>query len=167
MMQRITEIPYRADSASLFEHLADRPWAAFLDSGRPLTEHGRFDILVADPSVTLTTRAGLTEIRGRDHCALSRDDPFDLLSEHLGVQSEPVAGLPFCGGAVGWFSYDLGRRIERLPVHAEDAEQIPDMAIGIYDWALVVDHAERRSQLVGAGRDPGTAARWQDLTGLF
>ena len=29
-----TEIPYRDDSASLFEAVADAPWAVFLDSGR-------------------------------------------------------------------------------------------------------------------------------------
>ncbi len=166
-MQRITEIPYRADSASLFEHLADRPWAAFLDSGHPLTNHGRFDILVADPSATLVTCGGLTEIRCSGRRTVSPDDPFDLLREQLGTRMEPIAGLPFCGGAVGWFSYDLGRRIERLPVQAEDAEQIPEMAIGFYDWGLVVDHAEQRSWLVGGGRDPETAVRWPELTALF
>ena len=65
----------------------------------------------------------------------------------------PLPGLPFRGGAIGWFAYDLGRRIERLPVLARDAEQVPDMAVGIYDWALVVDHTREQAWLVGAGRD--------------
>ena len=166
-MQRLTELPYYLDSALLFEPFADRPWAAFLDSGRPLSVHGRYDILTADPLLTLVTRGGLTELRGRDRCELSREDPFALLRERLGVDREPIPGLPFCGGAIGWFGYDLGRRIERLPVLAVDAEQIPDMAVGVYDWALVVDHAERRSWLVAAGRDPATADRWDELIALF
>ena len=166
-MQRLTELPYHADSALLFEPFADRPWAAFLDSGRPLSPLGRYDILTADPQMTLVTRGGLTELRGRDRCELSREDPFALLRERLGVDREPIPGLPFGGGAIGWFGYDLGRRIERLPVLAEDAEQIPDMAVGIYDWALVVDHAERRSWLVAAGRDPATAARWDERIAQF
>ena len=166
-MQRLTELPYHPDSATLFEPFADRPWAVFLDSGRPLSAHGRYDILTADPMLTLVTRGGLTEQRGRDRCELSREDPFALLRERLGVDREPIPGLPFCGGAIGWFGYDLGRRIERLPILAEDAEQIPDMAVGVYDWALVVDHAERRSWLVADGRDPTTAARWDELIALF
>ncbi len=170
-MQRLTELPYHPDSAALFEAFADRPWAAFLDSGRhPGTAHGaqgRYDILAADPMLTLVTRGGLTELRGGERCELSREDPFALLRERLGVDQEPIPGLPFCGGAIGWFGYDLGRRIERLPVLAEDAEQIPDMAVGVYDWALVVDHAERRSWLVAAGRDAATAARWDELIAAF
>jgi para-aminobenzoate synthetase component 1 len=75
--------------------------------------------------------------------------------------------LPFCGGAIGYFGYDLARRIERLPARARDGERIPDMAIGIYDWAVIVDHAERRSWLVGQGRDADTDIKWDDLRRLF
>ena len=142
-----SELPYHPDSALLFEHLADRPWALFLDSGRPRSEQGRYDILTADPYLTLVTRGGLTEICGPDRRQLSRDDPFALLRELLAADLQPIADLPFSGGAVGRFGYDLGRRIERLPVLAEEAEKIPDMAVGLYDWALVVDHAQRRSRL--------------------
>ena len=34
---------------------------------------------------------------------------------------------------------------------------------GIYDWAVVVDHAARRTWLVGNGRDPRTFERWSEL----
>jgi para-aminobenzoate synthetase component 1 len=37
---------------------------------------------------------------------------------------------------------------------------MPDLAMGLYDWAVVVDHEQRRSWLVGAGRDPRTFADW-------
>jgi para-aminobenzoate synthetase component 1 len=41
------------------------------------------------------------------------------------------------------------------------------MAVGIYDWAVVVDHEARQSWLVTAGRDPLTAADWDGLIALF
>ncbi|WP_373280411.1 aminodeoxychorismate synthase component I [Methylogaea oryzae] len=41
------------------------------------------------------------------------------------------------------------------------------MVIGLYDWAVVVDHRERRSWLVGQGRDARTAARWNELQRIF
>ncbi len=50
---RISPLPYLADSAELFEAIADEPWAVFLDSGRPRTTAGRMDILAARPYATL------------------------------------------------------------------------------------------------------------------
>ncbi len=165
---RLTAIPYRADSAELFEAIADEPWSVFLDSGQPNTHTGRFDILAARPFITLVTRGGSTEIRQSGTVKNSTDDPFALLRETLAADARPTP-LPFAGGAIGYFGYDLARRIERLPSHAhhDQADSIPDMAVGIYDWAVVVDHAQRASWLVGAGRDAETAASWQTLVALF
>lgn len=163
---RISPLPYHPDSAECFEAIADEPWAVFLDSGRPHSTRGRFDILAARPHITLVTRGGMTEIRERDRPTLSPADPFELLRHYLAADGQPTA-LPFAGGAIGYFGYDLARRIEHLPSHARDVEAIPDMAVGIYDWAVVVDHAERASWLVSGGRDSRTDARWDELIALF
>lgn len=161
--QRIAELPYQADSAVLFEALTHLPWAVFLDSGYPAIRQGRYDILAAEPWLTLTTRGEVTEIRGPDGVELSGENPFLLLRRYLGEPAEGVAGLPFCGGAIGYFAYDLGRRIERLPSLARDDLQLPEMAVGLYDWAVVVDHVERCCWLVGQGRDGRTFERWTAL----
>lgn len=160
------ELPYPGDSARLFEAVADRPWAALLDSPRG-PDSGRYDLIVADPVRTLTTRGGETEVRGRDHCTLSRDDPFDLVRGVLDPTPGDAGTLPFAGGALGYFAYDLGRRIERLPSLARDAEDFPEMAVGIYDWAVVVDRRERRCWLAGYGHDGRTRERWGELVDLF
>ena len=168
---RISPLPYLADSAELFEAIADEPWAVFLDSGRPHSTAGRMDILAARPHATLVTRGGMTEIRRSGSsplgdASLSPADPFELLRRALAADGRATP-LPFAGGAIGYFSYDLARRIERLPVRALDAEGIPEMAVGIYDWAVVVDHEAQRSWLVSAGRDPRAAADWDALLTLF
>jgi para-aminobenzoate synthetase component 1 len=98
---------------------------------------------------------------------LSRDDPLALVRRHLEIESASACDLPFTGGALGYFSYDLGRRFERLPVLAADDEKMPEMAVGIYDWAVVVDHRERRSWLVAQGRQAHTRARWDELVARF
>ena len=162
----LTELPYQEDSARLFEAIADLPWAVFLDSGRHYPAQSRYDILSAQPYVRLVTRGALTEIYG-DAVELSREDPFALLKRALVVDPACGGELPFCGGAIGYFGYDLARRLERLPAVAEDAERIPELAVGIYDWAVVVDHVERRSWLVGQGRDPDTDLKWSRLVAMF
>ena len=161
-----TELPYRADSAALFETVADLPWAVFLDSGGHHLTQSRYDIIAAEPHTTLVTRGTLTEIRS-DAIELSREDPLVLLRRYLDFDPLSACDLPFTGGALGYFSYDLGRRFERLPAFAEDDEKMPVMAIGIYDWALVVDHLDRRSWLVGPGRCVDTHTRWNELVARF
>ena len=168
---RLTSIPYREDSAELFEAIADEPWAVFLDSGRPRSTAGRLDILAARPYATLVTRGGMTEIRRSGKtplgdASLSPADPFELLRAELAADARS-SPLPFAGGAIGYFGYDLARRVERLQVRARDAEAIPEMAVGIYDWAVLVDHESRQSWLVSAGRDARTAAAWDKLVELF
>jgi para-aminobenzoate synthetase component 1 len=162
----LTELPYRSDGAALFEAVADRPWAVFLDSGLHYPGQARYDIIAAEPHVRLVTRGSLTEVHG-EGSELSRADPFELLRRELGMDPACRSELPFAGGAIGYFGYDLARRWERLPARARDYERIPDMAVGIYDWAVVVDHSERRAWLAGQGRDPDTDRKWDALVRLF
>jgi para-aminobenzoate synthetase component 1 len=161
----ITALPYFADSATLFSHIAHKPWAVFLDSGYPYSQQGRYDILAANPVCTLVTHGDSTEIIQQGKVTHSTADPFDLVKQQLlPIDNSDTIDLPFNGGAIGYFSYDLARRLENLPVLAEDAEGIAEMAVGIYYWAVIVDHQEQQSYLVGQSIEE---ARWQDLISQF
>jgi para-aminobenzoate synthetase component I len=156
-----TSLPYNPDSATLFEALLEEPWAVFLDS----CGMGRYDILAADPMATVVTRGGATEVHTRTDIRIVAGDPFRVLRDMLKPYATHPGDTPFAGGAIGYFGYDLGRRIERLPESAADREHLPWMAFGIYDWAVVVDQQARKSWLAGAGRDIRTRARWDGLAG--
>ena len=157
-------LPWQQDAASTwFAPLNHLPWAMLLHSGNADHPHSRFDILVACPRVTLVTRGDVTEItRDGNHAGLSGADPLELLRQELdrtGYTPAPDPDLPFLGGAVGLFGYDLGRRFERLPSRAEQDLTTADMAIGIYDWALVVDNLHKRVTLV-SWQDPQQRLNW-------
>ena len=166
-MTRVAELPYCADPARLFDALADQPWAVLLDGGRHDPAQSRYDIIAAEPWATLVTRAGMSEIRTSAGVRISPADPFGLLRELLQPAQPPLAGLPFAGGAIGYFGYDLGRRLERLPSLACDDEQLPEAAIGLYDWAVVIDHLEQRAWLAAAGRAPLAEPQWAALVARF
>ncbi len=159
------ELPYLADSQHYFEKIRHLPWPVLLDSAQTKQgEDSRYDIAVADPFITLTTVGENTLITQNDTSQLSHDDPFLLLDNLL--KRYPVSqqsDLPFCGGAVGYFGYDLGRRIEPLPTHSIDAEKIPDMMFGLYDWAIITDHVLQRCFLVSYGLTTKTQQQWQAL----
>jgi len=164
---RCQALPYFCDSALLFESLADLPWALFLDSGRPHGALGRFDILSAEPFATLVTRDGVTTISEASGERESAQSPFQLLRQMLSPWQQSPDELPFYGGAIGYFGYDLARLLESLPELSPEREPLPQMAVGIYDWALVVDHKLEQSWLVSAGRDPKTAQIWPQLLARF
>ena len=158
-------LPYQPDALTeRFTPLSALPWAMLLHSGAAQHQHNRFDILVADPLITLTTRGGLTQIEknGVEQCR--QDDPFALLEEQLtacGLHAESLPDFPFIGGALGLFGYDLGRRVEDLPQIAISDIELPDMAVGIYDWALIADHHLQRLTLICHG-DISARLRWLD-----
>ncbi|CAH1608988.1 aminodeoxychorismate synthase subunit 1 [Vibrio jasicida] len=149
---------------SLFSRIEHQPWAMLLRSASETHIDSRFDVLVANPIATLETVAGDTQIKTDTQEYASQDDPFSLLDElqqqllpnlELGAEWD----LPFVGGALGYFSYDLGRRVESMPELAAKDLQTPDMAVGLYEWALVVDHKLKTAILVGQN----TQAAWQWL----
>lgn len=131
---RLAELDYAADTVRRFGGLADRPWSALLDSGLRRYSGARFDILAADPFARITTRGQATEVVSRDGRRLFADDPLEVLRRELGPGAPSAENLPFAGGAIGYFSYDLGRRYERWPEIAEDDIGMPEMAVGLYDW---------------------------------
>ncbi len=159
-------LPYFADSADLFSTIAGKPWSVFLDSGYPYSNQGRYDIIAADPVCTMVTHADITEITRNGLTIKSTADPFDLVKQQLISDFTDFDDLPFNGGAIGYFSYDLARRLETLPVIAEDAEHIAEMAVGIYEWAVIVDHQQQKSYLTGfldEQKGPALIARFSQL----
>lgn len=146
-------LPYTRDATAFYAAIADLPWAVWLDSGG----RGRYDILTAQPVITLVTQGSCTQIIDAAGGRSSSSDPFVLLREHLKDRLETPPDIKFAGGALGYWGYDLARRQSRLPELARDAERLPDMAIGIYDWALQLDHQEKTAQLVSHKRYPQTA----------
>ncbi len=169
------ELAYYHDSARLFEHIVHQRWAMLLDSGQMIdpatgkagSQYGRYDIMVAEPFITLVTQGNQTVITQNGMVKISEEDPFFLLKSILGQYQAPETEMPFAGGAMGYFAYDLARRIEKLPCNAVPAVEIPEMMIGIYDWAVVVDHREQRSALVSYGFDAKTIEKWHALHALF
>jgi para-aminobenzoate synthetase component I len=148
-----TPLPYVDDPSAYYAAIADLPWAVWLDSGGL----GHYDILCAQPLATLVTHGTYTEISDAGGTRRSTDDPFDLLRQQLGAPVAAIPNIPFAGGALGYWGYDLARRFMHLPELARDTEHLPDMAIGIYDWAIILDHEQKTAQLVSQLRAQATA----------
>jgi para-aminobenzoate synthetase component 1 len=60
--------------------------------------------------------------------------------EELPWATAGTPAYPFLGGCVGYFAYDLGRSIERIPPGKADDLRVPDIHLAVYPKIFVVDH---------------------------
>ncbi|MGB1262976.1 MAG: aminodeoxychorismate synthase component I [Cognaticolwellia sp.] len=142
------------DSQSLFATLAEQPWAMWLDSCDSDHVDSRYDIMVWQPSITLTTVGELTTVKHINNNSQyhSNEDPLLLLKreqqacfKHIEVEDNT---LPFNGGALGYFAYDLGKRFEVIKAQNAKDIDIPEMAIGIYQQAVIFDRKRQETWLL-------------------
>ncbi len=144
---QVLSLPYRADTEAWFEAVRDLPFPVWLDSG-DLGGDARYDIISADPAAH------------RQFSFREADQVGPVLREWLAEGSGSLPGIPFPGGVIGYLGYELGRAWQGLgPGHESE---LPVAAFGRYDWALIVDHRLRRTQLVGSA-GALSAGRWDDL----
>jgi para-aminobenzoate synthetase component 1 len=134
--------------------LADLPHLLFLDSAI-VSPQGRYSYVSADPISWIDSFHDEVRVDGR---ILSERDPFDAVRTRLTAwRAELVRELPpFQGGVAGLFGYDLVHHLERLPRPTFDDFQVPELAVGVYDWVLAFDHETRCNWLIVAdlpGRD--------------
>lgn len=144
-------LPYPLDAQRVFEAVRDLGDAVLLDSSHPASSRGRYDIISAAPDVVVRFDAsGLDVIENGAVASTGTDTPFQLLETLLAAlgQHETDPEIPFNGGFMGIFSYDLGRAIEQLPSRAEADIDFPWLRLGRYLWAVIIDHQTRRSCLM-------------------
>jgi para-aminobenzoate synthetase component 1 len=107
----------------------------------------------SDPFLVVSSRGSeITIARGAEQSSL-QGNPFNVLNHflevyHLGSCSPPV---PFIGGAVGYFSYDLCHFIERLPSAAIDDLQLPECYFGFYDLIFAFDNQQGKAYIISTG----------------
>jgi anthranilate synthase component 1 len=70
--------------------------------------------------------------------------PLEALHEALHSISTESGPIPFTGGFVGYFGYDLIRMVERLPNRPADPFELPVALLARFDTLVLFDHAHQR-----------------------
>jgi para-aminobenzoate synthetase component 1 len=161
----VHSLPFEHSAEYWFEAVRALPLPVLLSSGSSEHRAARFDIVTADPETILRTRAGCTEVTQHQGSTMQQEAgaPFEVLARYCPLQAplpagHPASHLPFTGGTIGYFGYELLHG--DLGIDCADKRQIalPDLLVGIYQWAIVIDHQQQESWLVLRELAPGQEA---------
>jgi len=98
----------------------------------------RYSFIGTEPYRLLTTRPE------------DRTDSLPLVAEELRkYRLAPVSDLPkFCGGAVGYLSYETVTRFEKLPSPDSDPLGLPEATFMFVDTVLIFDHVTHKIKVL-------------------
>lgn len=144
------ELEFPLDPVEATYGFLEADYPILLDSALLRPGLGRYSYLTADPFLVVRSKGRAVELIEGNTVTLSEDNPFSVVKRLLsafGANRHP-GGPPFQGGAIGYFGYEMGGLLERLPGKAVDDLDLPDMTIGLYDWVLAFDHLDDKAWIV-------------------
>lgn len=172
---RLESFPYTIDASRLVRALRPLGGLVWLDSGNgvDIDRHGgRFDIITAGPVARLEARGNRLRLRdGTGHVRHLCGDPFAALAARVASRRTSTCrvgdvDLPFSGGVIGYFGYELGYAVNHLPRPDFAAPDVglPDLVAGVYDWAIMRDHLRGEAWLMTL---PGASIHRQRIDALL
>ncbi|PFK16211.1 aminodeoxychorismate synthase component I [Bacillus cereus] len=135
-------IPYQLDFFKQYKFLSQgKSQHILLESGRG----GRYNIVGLNPVAVIRGKDETLHISESGKETIKRGNPLDLMQEYMEQWKTDYNPEypPFQGGAIGYFSYDCIRYIEKLPSLAKDDIDIPDIFFLLFDDVFVYDQKEQ------------------------
>jgi para-aminobenzoate synthetase component 1 len=149
----LEEVTLPAAPHAFFARVENRDHAFFLDSGRSTGGLGAYSFIGFDPFEVFHcpaggTRSALNELRTRLR-PYTRSPATTNITGYMFPSSDPLPALPFTGGAVGFFSYELCAQLEKITRNRpDDLPAVPDCEFGFYDGLIAHDHGTGKTWLV-------------------
>lgn len=144
----------------VFWQLKDEKHCIFLDSGMDHEHLGRYSIIAWEPFLTFESKGKTIRIQDEKSLIEYSGNTFEALKKlYSQYASDIITDLPFVGGFMGYFGYDLCHQIEKLPTHTIDDIGLPDCFMGLYDGAYVYDHKTNLSYIADSGIREGMRER--------
>ncbi len=160
-MRQIRKLTAYPPIDRIFGRIKDTEAAVFLDSSLQ-GDLGRCSIVALYPYLQLVKGEQFT-VNGQ-----AVEETFETylktyLRDH---KEENETALPLVSGAVGYFSYDYGRKKEGVVSRHEKTVDIPDCVLNFYDCFVIEDHRSRELYLVANGHTAEASVRMAELEEL-
>ena len=136
------KVPARTPLRALSETFSLLPSPSILGGNPAKADADGFSYWAAEPIDTFEFAATQKDPFAKLEAALGRYRLTDAPAvDHSGAsEAAPLPSGIFCGGWIGFFSYELGRYIERLPERTVDDVHTPLIRLCFYDRLIAYDH---------------------------
>ena len=140
--------------ANLYAQLQKNVGAIYLDSASSRHVNSNFSVFVWQPQFVIESDLSESKVYQNDQLLeTSNEDPLTLIEQYLSkleIKDESALpftelsceDLPFNGGAIGYWDYELGGRFETLPTPKSSDINLPNMFVGLYQQGIVHDHKQ-------------------------
>lgn len=148
----------------IYLKLANGPYSYLLESVQGDEKWGRYSFIGLPCTTVITVHGKTIKILENDVCTqqIEHEQPLVWLKNfQKQFKTNPLAvNLPFYGGLVGYFGYDLVRTIEPILAHSQptkDVLEVPDAIwlvskeVVIFDklagkmWLVILEHSEHQA----------------------
>lgn len=113
---------------------------AFIDAPHFVLDGGGHAFLGAEPVAHL--------------CDVTLDALREALRSFADVVFDAAYPFPFRAGLVGYFGYELGQKLERLPGRERPSLGLPTLAFALHEWVIAIDRQSGETWLSVVAKDP-------------
>ena len=152
--------------SAYYKLAANDEYAFLLESVEGEAKVARFSFLARRPEVVLQSKAdrySITQCRSGKVTVgqlSARETPLSIIRNIMRrYKFVQIPELPrFCGGMVGYLSYDVVRHFERLPEQTADDLKLPDSYLMLAKELVIFDHLRHRIKIISCVEvDPAAA----------
>lgn len=146
---KIKELKKNLNPFYVYNIFKDELNSVFLDSSKEDKNLSKFSFIGINPFCNFTYKNGKGYINGEE---IQEKDPFMALEKLVNeYKINYDSSIPFIAGAIGYFSYDIGRTIELLPSTAKKELEIPDAIFNFYNNLIIFDLQNKKTFISSLG----------------
>ena len=147
MRTMVRKLPFYREAANIFEQYRERELAVFLDSSLE-NDLGRYSVIGLEPYLVLKEEDGVFYRNGIPQQGSFEEEMKRCMRLYY---EENSTSLPLTAGAIGYFSYDYGRKFEQIKTRHPKKVRMPEAMFVFYDLLIIEDKKQKELYVTARG----------------
>ena len=153
---KIKELNTYYDPFYTYNLFKDNVDSIFLDSSKEDKLLSRYSFVGLNPYKKFISKGRKVLIDDKEYKDV---DPFEELEKLIDTYKINIdSDISFISGAIGYFSYDIGRILEKLPNDSSEDFSIPDSMFNFFDNLIIFDLHKKKTYITSLGQIQDTTS---------